>query len=1006
MTKKLALKALRIILFLSLASACKTADTKKINKIDGKSVESAALQLADLHVQLVKEVFTSAKNQDQSRLLEFLSANRGRLADDFNANREKYKAILDNFEEEEIITRTKANELLAQFDQLSDLAETSKTGGAKRLGVKVGAAFGNDPFDKKVREIGSEIYKVVADDLRNKGLVGFLETVFKGVIPDDENGKKMFKTMFEYFDHNITSPNGVAREKIYKQLSVVEDAAISMLTDSNGQRIDFWDAMVAKDAAGVYRLRLDEIAGKGLVRLMEESDPVMTKVIQSFLEEMPLAMQEHVRKLQGEKPPMSPEESAKRFQELDIKLDGKYYTWPNGEADKAKIEELSGGRVFSYVQKDGDPERFFSNVGGASLSDTKFLYLKNAAGEIEPVTVKFIKREEIAKFEHALKFFNAPGRIDPGVKKILDLYIENLPSEFDLNDEIKNMDRIKVKGGYYTQKGVNIGNGRRLDFDVVYQPKGISFNTNTGHVDGAGHAMVMNKAPGKPINKWVKIMRADVHKARKALEKKYLSIEEGEGFEAIKRYSEATDELNGYESAKDKTDSSDPKRAEYDEKIKNAQDKVTNLRKDLDKYFPEAEDLTKAMGQFEYRKATDELNGYERAKDKTKSFDPKRAEYDRKIKNVKNRLTGLGKDLDKYFAPEIVKLQEAMAKLEDLDSVVKGIYKHWVEAAMNEGSFHPDPHQGNIFLDIPKKGGPIKVTYIDVGGTVRVSENVRFGFLNLVTALKFKDYDKALRALKDVCSHRCRHIAGDLRQLDPKGQISELVGSDEAVEVKFAKLLNSTDDSPLFIDKSLGDLQRAAGVMFINANSVHKTTTSVVSSHHSLERSIRNMATVNNDIILSSKFNYRMTKTYVTDALNVYTGKLKPKHLTVPAVLAAAGLGAFFGDEVDVFTLASSYPRSSNSCVIDNGLYSICITYSDLKPSAYDELGRDCVDKKDGLWLADEHTCSGFGKDFYGCNVGLNTVSYAINQAPDTPEYEFVCGRLGDLVRRSKITGK
>ena len=84
MTKELALKALRIVLFLAIASACKTADTKKINKIDRKAGEPAEFKLAELHKQLFSEIFASAKRQDQDRLINFLSENRQLIADDMS----------------------------------------------------------------------------------------------------------------------------------------------------------------------------------------------------------------------------------------------------------------------------------------------------------------------------------------------------------------------------------------------------------------------------------------------------------------------------------------------------------------------------------------------------------------------------------------------------------------------------------------------------------------------------------------------------------------------------------------------------------------------------------------------------------------------------------------------------------------------------------------------------------------------------------------------------------
>ncbi|MFK7826802.1 MAG: AarF/UbiB family protein [Oligoflexales bacterium] len=945
MVKNLPLRVQRIFVFLALVFGCKTADIKKIKKIDDSGkINSPGLQLAELHEGLVKEIFASAKRQDRNRLVTFMSENKEAIANDFFENKEKYKAILDNLDREGVITRTKADELQAQFDQLSEMSsENTQKGGAKRIWTRIGAKVGADPFDAAMKKVAGDIYGVVADDLRTKGLVSFLETVFKSVIPNDENGKNMFNMMFRYFDHNLAAPNGVFQDTINKQLGVVEDATVSILKDSKGKPIDFWQALLTTDRSGAYRLKLDEIAGKGLVKLMEESGPVMTKILQSYVEDMPPDMQAAVRKVQSELPPMDPQVSAERFKELDIKLDKSKYSWPDA-ADEAKIREMIGSKeLFSYKQTNGGPTRFYSNLGTASLSDSKVLYLKNSANKIEEVVVKFIKREAVARYEQEIKFFNEPGRFTPGVKRALDLYINAIPGELDLNDEIKNMERIK-QGGYFTQQGVDLGNGKTLNFEVVNQPRGISFNKNTGHIGGTGHAMIMNKAQGKPINKWVKIRQSEVYEARDTLENKYIKIPEG---------------TNGYEISQN------------------------------------------------YSKNLGELREYQRQLSGTDYNDPNRKKLEADINTKTAELSDLSKELDEFFPNEVKALKRAMENLEDLETTVKGIYKQWMESAFNEGSFHPDPHQGNIFIDFPKKGGPAKITLIDVGGKVNISPDVRFGFLNLLTALHTKDYEKALRALKEICSFKCRHISGDLKQLDPKGDISILVGSDESPLDKIQKLLKATNDTPMRFDQSFGDLAKAQAIMLKNVNSVHTKTVNATLSHNLLKKDIKGIDAVTKEIFLSERFKYQISKTYLADALNVYSGKIfKLKNLSLPAIVTAAGLGTFFGDEVSLFGLASSGSSGSNSCVMDDGSYSVCVTYSDLKPSAYDELERDCVEKKEGLWLKNSHTCGGYGEEFFGCNVGLSTVSYAINQSPSSREYEFACGRLGELVGRPAVLNK
>ena len=957
MTSLLAKGALNLMVLLALAFSCKTADVKNTRKLEQERGEGNALTEGfRLHQEFIKAVFTAAKREDVGHLWSFMSKNKSAIAVDFYNHQTQYKEILKQFNEQGIITKTKADSLQSLFDTLATL-------GANR----VGRAAASPVFNYKIKNAANDIYKVVSDDLREKGLVSFLETVFKMVTPADENGKRMFNMMFMYFDHTLNADSGLYKDSVNRKLGVVEDAAISILQDSRGQPIDLWTAMIEKkgkdrlieimtaykgtngitdadiervkaiQGTDAWRLKLDEIAGKGLFKVMEESGPVMTKILQSYVEDMPPDMQAAVRKVQSDLPPLSPDVSADRFKELDIRLDEARYQWPSA-SDKAKIQSMvDDKKVFSYTQ--GGVERFYTNSGTASLSDSKVLYLKNKSGEIEEVVVKFIKRDAVTRYEQELKFFNEPGRFTPGVKRALDLYINAIPGELDLNDEIKNMDRIK-NGGLFTQQGVDAGGGQKLDFDVVNQPSGIRFNTQTGHFKGAGHAMIMNKAQGKPINKWVKIRQNDVNDAKSLLEAKYISIEKGQlGFETSQEYQDVQRELKQQQEQKSKTDYNDPNRKTLEAEIKANTEKLESLAKGLDEFFP----------------------------------------------------------------AQTRQLQQAMTKLEELESVVKGIYRQWMISAFSKGSFHPDPHQGNIFIDLPEGGGPAKVTFIDVGGTVEVSSEVRFGFLNLLTSLQFKDYDKALRSLKEICSLKCRHLSGDLKQLDPKGDISELVASDDTPLQKIEKLLKATNDVPMRFDKSFGDLAKAQGIMLKTVNSVHKKTVNATKSHHLLNKKIEGIDDITTKVFkvdLRSDF----ASTLVADALNAYAGKIfKIKYLSLPAIVTAAGLGAFFGDEVDMFTLAATGANSSHSCVIDDGSYSVCITYGGLEPSAFEKLKHDCQETKEGLWLKNNHSCSGYGEEFYGCNLGLQTVSYAINQNPVAREFDFACRSFSDLTKRLKF---
>ena len=943
MTSKLAKWAFVLTVLVTMAFGCKTADIKKTRKLNDPSGNglTGELKLSDIHEEFVTEIFRSARKQNKKSLIEFMSKNKDRLAVDFNEHRAEYNAILDEFDKKGIITRTDSDALKTQFDRLADLAKFSNLSVGRRA-VQVLSGGQYDAFDSSVRKTADEIYKVVADDFRKQGLVKFLETVFQGVIPSDENGKKMFNMMFMYFDHILVPPpknpqNKVVefQDKIDYQLKVVQDAAGDILKDSQGNKLDIWQAMLSKDDAGVFKLKLDEVAGKGLVKLMEESGPVMTKVLQSYVEDMPPDMQAAVRKVQSELPPMSEAESIKRFQELNIDLGKSGYSWPDA-SDKSKIEKMAGSEktVFSYSQEKGSPARYYSNLGTASLSDSKVLYLKNSNDEIEEVVVKFIKRTAVDRFNEERKFFNVPDRFSPSVKRALDLYIQAIPGELDLNDEIKNMDRIK-NGGYFTKQGVLVEGGRTLNFDVVKQPQGITFNTNTGHFEGAGHAMIMNKAQGKPINKWVKIRQEEVQKAREELESKYGKIPEG---------------APGHQTS------------------------------------------------LEYVKARNELNGKQKEYSQLEYGDPKMETLEKEIKDKTEDLETLAKKLDQYFDPEVENLKKKMADFEDLESVVKGIYKQWMVSAFSTGSFHPDPHQGNIFIDFPAKGGPAKVTFIDVGGTVEVASHVRFGFINLLTSLHKGDYDKALRSLKEICSLRCRHIV-DLKQLDPNGDISELVDSKDSPLKKIELLLKATNGGPMKFDSSFGDLAKAQGIMLQNVKSVHKKTINATNSHHLLNKELEGIDVVTKKVF-EVDLKYDFASTYAVDALNVYAGKLfRLRNLSLPAIVTAAGLGAFFGDEADVFTLADSQSNTNNSCVIEDGPYAVCITYEGLKSDAYKKLEQDCRNSKEGLWLKNEHTCYQYGEDFYPCNLGIQTVSYAVNLPPGEQEFGYACRSLRDLTK-------
>lgn len=953
MANQLSTQFVSVFTILFLGFGCKTAEIKDRRKLDQGRDPNASLAL--IHQELVEKAFDSAIANKPEILREFMADKdvRAKIAKDFYDHRLEYEEIIAGYYREGFISEDTARQLEQKFDTLARLGD-EKPGSWTDSLFKTGADV-SGAYERKMRKTADSIYEVIGPKLRTEGLNGFLKNVFSTVMPEDDRGKKMFEMMFNYFDQQIAVKGINYQANKSHQLDVVKKAAKSMLQTKKGD-ITLWDALLIEDQNGLKKLNMDEIAGKGLVRLMEQSGPVMTKIIQTFLEDMPPEMQEAVRSVQGALPPMDRELTKKRFQEIDIDLSKQgVYTWPTkdevrkhlGESKKT-IFEVEQGKVLDdgkvQVFKD-KPLMFYRDLGTASLSDSKILYLKRG-DTIEEVVVKFIKEDAIARYNEEVKFFNQTP-LDREFRNYLNLYIDAVPGEFDLNAESDNLKKI-LEQGYYSQKGVQVeGLDKSLDFSVVEKPRGIDFSDHTKK------AIIMTKASGRPISSWVSERESAVNKAKQAFVDEY------------------------------------KKDADY-EKLR--KEKLDILRKKQDVLVPEE------------RKKLDA------------DLEKKEAELTKKAKEIEA-------GDPKTFDPLKRKLNARMDALEELDKVVQGINRQWIISAYETGIIHPDPHQGNVFLDFPEDSGSIdaanpqdgetpkksrnpQVMFIDVGGTVKVQPEIRDDFVRLLTAFEEKSFPKAMQALRGLCMYKCRHVEGSLDSRD--GKISKIVGSNDTPDKKLLNLLEIVNDTAITFDNGFNDFIKGQAIMMKNAESVHKKTMAAFDSHHLLIE--KKQGLIANKKLLdpgaSSKRVFevdlrgRFVKTYVADGAHAFASKyLRSRNLSLPAIITAAAFGTFIGPEIVYGLAEDDSTGESHSCVIEDADVSLCITYDGLDDSAYKNLQADCVDDKKGSWLANDYACGSNRGNFFSCNFELKSVSYASNQAPQSKEHRYICKQLKNLIK-------